>query len=294
MNQLLTPKQVARAIGVSESSLKRWCDRGLLQTERTAGGHRRLPLSGVLGFLRQTGQPIKNPEILGLPVTSGKGDRTLEKGRSLFYEALIQGQELEARHILLNLYLSNISIASIVDEIIAPTFTKIGDNWDCGDIEIYQERLSCQICMKLLYELGAAIPKADISAPTALGATPAGDQLTLAVNSVELVLRDTGWRATNLGSNLPFSSLLKALERNKPRVFWLSISYIEKHDQLLEELFTFKDMASTQNTQLILGGRAITAEIRSKINNAWYPDSMTELQNVVSTIYKSNTKLDID
>jgi predicted site-specific integrase-resolvase len=29
---LLTPKQVARAIGVSESSLKRWCDKGVLPT----------------------------------------------------------------------------------------------------------------------------------------------------------------------------------------------------------------------------------------------------------------------
>ncbi|OYW17913.1 MAG: hypothetical protein B7Z55_11620, partial [Planctomycetales bacterium 12-60-4] len=65
--ELLTPKQVAVAIGVSESSLKRWCDRGILPTVRTAGGHRRIPTSGVLKFLQQSGHPLVQPEVLGLP-----------------------------------------------------------------------------------------------------------------------------------------------------------------------------------------------------------------------------------
>ncbi|REJ93532.1 MAG: helix-turn-helix domain-containing protein [Planctomycetota bacterium] len=50
MNDLLTPKQVARAISVSESSIKRWCDRGAIATQYTPGGHRRIPLSGLLEF----------------------------------------------------------------------------------------------------------------------------------------------------------------------------------------------------------------------------------------------------
>jgi excisionase family DNA binding protein len=65
MKELITPKQVARAIGVSESSLKRWCDRGLIPTVRTAGGHRRLPISGVLSYLRETGHEMVRPELLG-------------------------------------------------------------------------------------------------------------------------------------------------------------------------------------------------------------------------------------
>ena len=38
MNELVSPKQVAHAMGVSESSLKRWCDQGLIPTVRTAAG----------------------------------------------------------------------------------------------------------------------------------------------------------------------------------------------------------------------------------------------------------------
>ena len=36
-NEDLSPKQVALALGVSEASLKRWCDKGFLDSTRTAG-----------------------------------------------------------------------------------------------------------------------------------------------------------------------------------------------------------------------------------------------------------------
>ena len=52
MRDLLTPKQVARAIDVSESSIKRWCDKGVIPTQYTAGGHRRITMADTLEFLR--------------------------------------------------------------------------------------------------------------------------------------------------------------------------------------------------------------------------------------------------
>ena len=64
---LVSPKQVARAIGVSESSLKRWCDQGLIKTVRTAGGHRKMDIAEVLRYVREQDHKLVSPEILGLP-----------------------------------------------------------------------------------------------------------------------------------------------------------------------------------------------------------------------------------
>ena len=72
MHEPLSPKQVARAIQVSESSIKRWCDKGVIPTKYTAGGHRRIPLGGLMDFLRSTKHTIAQPEILGLPATTGR------------------------------------------------------------------------------------------------------------------------------------------------------------------------------------------------------------------------------
>ena len=67
---LISPRQAARALGVSESSFKRWCDRGLIATVRTAGGHRKLAMSDVVRFVRERQGRVVAPELLGLPPTS--------------------------------------------------------------------------------------------------------------------------------------------------------------------------------------------------------------------------------
>ena len=72
MAKSVSPKQLARAIGVSESSVKRWCDDGVIHTSYTPGGHRKIEIDQVLQFLRNTKHAIADPEILGLPSMLGK------------------------------------------------------------------------------------------------------------------------------------------------------------------------------------------------------------------------------
>ena len=49
---LLTPHDLAEALGVSESSLKRWIDAGRIRASRTEGGHRRVALDDALAFIQ--------------------------------------------------------------------------------------------------------------------------------------------------------------------------------------------------------------------------------------------------
>ncbi|MBK6463401.1 MAG: helix-turn-helix domain-containing protein [Myxococcales bacterium] len=60
----LSPREVAKALGVSESAVKRWCDDGLLPFERTPGGHRRVPSHAVLRFAREHGRGIRDGSVL--------------------------------------------------------------------------------------------------------------------------------------------------------------------------------------------------------------------------------------
>ena len=68
MKPLLSPKDLAQAIGVSESSIKRWVDNGEIQATKTAGGHRRIPISEAVRFLRETRSGLVNPEAIGFDV----------------------------------------------------------------------------------------------------------------------------------------------------------------------------------------------------------------------------------
>ncbi|HOW18813.1 MAG TPA: helix-turn-helix domain-containing protein, partial [Phycisphaerae bacterium] len=122
MRDLLTPRQVARSIGVSEASLKRWCDKGAIPSIRTAGGHRRLPISGVVQFLRRTGYPVVQPEVLGLPSTTGRGKETIERARLQMRLALETGDEQQVARLVFDLYLAGHSACDVCDQVIAPAF----------------------------------------------------------------------------------------------------------------------------------------------------------------------------
>jgi len=287
---LLTPKQVARAIGVSESSLKRWCDRGTIETVKTAGGHRRIPLAGILAFLRDSGHAVVRPEVLGLPAALGQGERTWERSRSRLSAALVAGDEDVARQVVFDLYLARHLLAEIADLLVHPVLIEIGRRWQCGEAEVYQERRACEIANRIFHELRALIPEAPANAPLALGATPAGDQYRLPTLLVELVLREAGWQAISLGSNLPFSTLAAAIARYRPRLFWLSVSHLEDEASFVEQYNAFYEHLNPRPA-IILGGHALTEPIRKQLTFAAHGDNLRQLVAYVESLTPPSAQL---
>ncbi len=289
MPKTVSPKQVARAIGVSESSLKRWCDQGLIEVQRTAGGHRRIPVSAVVQFLRSGDYSLAHPEILGLPATAGRSDWTLERARPRLREALIGGEEEACRQILLDLYLAGHCLSTICDQGIAETFHEIGALWECGDVEVYEERRACEMCLRAVHELRHLLPPPPVDAPVAFGATLDGDPYTLAVTIAELVLRDSGWNAQSLGHMLPFATLHTAIERHAPRLLWLSLSTIRDEDSFCTEMNRLFDKAEQARTALVIGGRSLSPEIRRRIRYSSYCDTFLNLQDFAETLISATS-----
>lgn len=51
--ELLSPKEAGKLLGVSTRTIQRWDKQGLIKTVRTPKGRRRIPLSEVKRLLRQ-------------------------------------------------------------------------------------------------------------------------------------------------------------------------------------------------------------------------------------------------
>ncbi|MCA8998980.1 MAG: B12-binding domain-containing protein [Planctomycetaceae bacterium] len=279
MKELVSPRQVAQAIDVSESSLKRWCDQGKILTVRTAGGHRRIPVNAALSFLRDAGYQIVHPEILGLPAsTTGGHTRKLCSERERLLTALLEGNESVCTEVVLNLYLARIPLSQICDEVLASAFGEIGEKWGCGDVAVYQERRSCELCHRVLYEVRRALPEVLVNAPMAVGGTVDGDPYTLASSMAELVLRESGWRAASLGNMLPFSTLRQALCDMRPRLFWLSVSAIRDQAAFLSEFEKLSTMGEENGVAIVIGGKALTEEIRRRMRYHCFCDTFTHLE----------------
>ena len=286
LEEHLTTRQVAEALKVSESSVKRWCDNGVIPTVRTVGGHRRIPLGGFLEFLEETNRDLaaplggsERPSPGSAPEPAATGDP-----KDQFQAALAAGDETVCRSILTRAYARSESVAWIADELIATTFHALGEKWDCGEIEVYQERRGCEICTRLLHELRRLIPQPPRNGPLAIGGAPAGDQYTLPTQLVEIVLRECGWRTMNLGSNLPLDTLSAAIGQHRPRLFWLSVSHLENESQFVEAYS--KMMASMpEETVVVIGGRALTDVLRPKLRYTGHCDNMQQLAAFATALH---------
>jgi excisionase family DNA binding protein len=292
-----TPKQVASALQVSESSVKRWCDRGVIRTDRTLGGHRRIPLENLMEFLESTNRRVLDPRAIGLALSSpqsnvqndvvGPMDGPAQAAqRERFERAIITGNEPDARRVISQWYASTGSVVSISDDLLAPTFTSIGHLWQCGELEIYQERRGCEICMRLVHELRRLLPEPIGAAPLAMGGTAAGDQYQMPTQLIDLVFRENGWRSENLGCDLPFSSMLSAARKHMPKIFWLSISHVRDEAQFIVDCDHFAKQLP-KGILLVVGGHALHEGLRRKLTFSSHCDNMHQLATLARSIRSS-------
>lgn len=289
MRTSVTPKQVAQALGLSESSIKRWCDQGLLPTVRTAGGHRRLAIPDVVAFLRRSGNLLVKPEMLGLPSNSGHSTAAMERARDQIGDALVAGDEEQCRRIVFDLYLSGQSACEICDRVIAPALHEIGWKWECGDASIYRERRACEMGLKTVHELLTALRPPSADAPQAIGGTLECDPYRLPTAMIELVLREQGWQATSLGSQLPTATLVEAVGDHRPQLFWLSVSCIESIPTFLAEYSQLHQAATEVGAAVAVGGRALTAEIRQQMTYSAYCDTLRHLLTFAEALPSGRT-----
>ena len=290
MKQHLTPKQVARAIGVSESSLKRWCDRGLIPVEKTAGGHRRLPVGGVLGFLREQGHTVLEPEVLGLPTSLGKTDWTIDRARARFVEGLIEGDEEICRQILLDLYLGQHDLPTICDKVLASAFHQIGELWECGNVAVYKERRACGMALRLMHEMRALLRQPAKDSPRAIGFSLSGDEYLLALSMGELILRDGGWDAASIGHSLPVGTVLRAIDEIRPAMVWVSSSFIPNEQTFIDSMQQIYKRVEEHQAILAIGGRVLTEELRKQFNYTVHCDDMQSFVNYSKSLLRSLTK----
>jgi methanogenic corrinoid protein MtbC1 len=277
VSETFSPKQVARAIGVSESSLKRWCDRGLIPSICTAGGHRRLPIQGVLDFIKSTQRSLVHPEVLGLPSPLGGKRRSLAGSVDDLVQLLVAGDELGSRRLVMDLFLDHHRVSQIGDQVLKPAFERIGQLWECGDVEVYRERLACRMCGRVIDEIRRLIVAPPETASLAIGAAPSGDWYDLPGSLVEMTLRQNGWRSLSLGNNLPFETLATAIIDHQPKLFWLSVSHVADREHFAR---TYPQLAALlgPDVPMLVGGREFDEQLQQAFPQAIYCPTLEAME----------------
>jgi excisionase family DNA binding protein len=284
-----SPKQVARALEVSESSIKRWCDKGAIPTVRTNGGHRRITLDALQAFIRDSGRELRIPDVLGLPKLSRQRTSVIpgkdEPIEASFREGLAGGDETACRQLLTRLIEAGTTRGEACERLITDAMHGFGEAWSHDRMDVYQERRGCDICIRLINQQLAQLPTLPSDAPVAVGGAPEGDPYQLPTALIELALREAGWRATSLGNNLPLQSFLQASHDHRPKLVWLSVSAINNPATFVAQENRLADLLSDE-VSLIVGGRALSESIRPRLRYTAHCDNiarMLELAEVMRT-----------
>lgn len=251
--ETLTPKQVARAIGVSESSIKRWCDTGLIKTVRTSGGHRRLPVNSVLDYLKEKGHPLVAPELLGLPSNTSDSERILNRSREIFLENLLAGDESLARQVIIDLLDAHHGLSKVLDQVVFSSLKQIKTRVAHDESQMHLKFRANQICLRVFYEIRPLLSAVAVKAPIALTAALDDSTDTLNVTAAELVLLNGGWQATSLGNRLSFETINEAVEKHHPQLLYLHLKEIFNETEFVKQLEKLKECTTKHGTSLLIG-----------------------------------------
>jgi len=256
MKPVLTPRELGDAIGVSESSIKRWVDGGVIAATRTAGGHRRISASEAVRFIRDRQAVLVRPEVLGIRELAGLRDgdspASADEGDVMF-ELLKEGKEADFGGYLVSLYLGGRSVAQIIDGPLRTAMARIGELWVNEESGVFWEHRATSICIHAMTRLRMLFSPAE-NAPVAVGGAPSKDPYILPSLAAATVLQSEGFEAVNLGADTPIDTLILAADRMSARIIWLSVSVIERPEELSRDLTRLLRLAQRRNSTLIIGG----------------------------------------
>jgi methanogenic corrinoid protein MtbC1 len=231
--------------------------------------------------------PRLDLSLLGLPRAGGEPPDPKALGSSTL-AALRRGDAEDLAAIFKGALRSGMAIETLADTVISPAMRKLGHEWAEGRLDVWEEHRGTLLCTAALFEIRASIePPASGERPLAVGGGTEGDPYLLANLLAEMALTAHSWEAINLGPNTPLASFRDALERTRPRLLWISASYLADPEAFLDGFRDLYREADRLGTAVAVGGQALTDDLRSRMPYTTFGDGLTHLVAFARSIHAS-------
>ena len=284
----LKTQEVAQALGVSVSTIKRWVDAGAIEASKTVGRHRLIRLSEALKFANRQKLPHDGLALFGGDVAA-RVLRIDDRAHHDLLQSLRHGASSRARQIIGEAFDAGFGASAVGDQLIRPVMERLGHGWEAGVIDVYQEHEATEIVSAALREQVERTSCDERgAAPLALGAAPEGDPYSLALMLGELVLREAGWNVRNLGTNLPLQSLGWAVRDHRPRLVFLSVNHLASPTRFARDYLKFSQTAAARGVAVMLGGRALDPELRGQLVAACFGERLAHLEEFARRLFPSS------
>lgn len=279
ISKTFTTKEVARLCRVSDATVKRWEDAGLLKSERTSGGHRRFRAEEIARFQREQG--LGQKQSLGDESVFAANNRCAElktNADDSLFDSLLAGCEAVAAEILICAHLNGKHLIEIIDEMICPSLRKIGDKWFEGEITVAQEHLATRTVINAVYKLRNSLTVPEPTGKLAICCALEGEFHELPTHLAQITLENEGWEVLNFGANTPLYSLKEEIQKHSPELICISATIFNDIERLSRDFADLRELAVKQKTSIVLGGRIFDDEcIRKRFPADLYAQNFREV-----------------
>ncbi len=274
-----TTIEVARLCRVSDATVKRWEDAGLLKSERTSGGHRRFRAEEVARFQREQNLGLKqNHGDESVTKTTNRARDKKNYTRSTFLQSLIEGGEEAATSIFITAHLEGKSLTEIIDRLICPAMHEIGELWHREEISVTQEHLATRTTLSAIYKLRNALSVPEMKNGLAICCAMEGDFHDLPTLLAQIVIENEGLEVINFGASTPLYCLADEVARHAPNFICISATIINDLERLTRDYKNFREKIAKLKIPILLGGRVFEDEnIRRRFENEFYARSFTDI-----------------
>ena len=280
----LSPKDLAEVVGVSESSIKRWVDAGLISVSRTAGGHRRIAVSEALRFIRSRRMRIERPDRLGIPDLAETPSTDAKRlSADFLFNLLESGYTDQARRAITASFSAGASAAELFDGPITGALERIGRIWKSEQRGILVEHSATASIIEGIGQLSGLLPDSEETAPLAVGGAPDRDPHILPSLMASVVAAEAGWRTINLGPATPFHTFRDAAEEHEPDLIWIAAkSRVPRN--AWEELVALTSDLAASGTVVALGGHAVVGAAVRWPKGVHVLTSMSDLSGLMANL----------
>lgn len=223
----LTTSEVADLLDVHASTVKRWCNDGDLDFDKTSGGHRRIHLNDVLGLAREREistflegfTPYEGHVWTAVSevVETGNFERALSLGMGW----LMRGKVDRVAQLFLALGRHpGVPFESFCDEGLRGFMVEVGNAWRAGQLRVGEEHMLTETLIEVLLRLRDHLPVHPAAhtngvrpRPVAVVGAMEGDRHTLGGLCIRMELERMGWKVFFLGADVPvedFSAMQKS------------------------------------------------------------------------------------
>jgi DNA-binding transcriptional MerR regulator len=221
--------ELSRRAGVSADVLRAWERRyGLLRPTRSEGGFRLYSPQDEqrVALMRdhlERGLSAAQAARLILDEAERRPDESpaLARGAESLRQALDALDE-SAAHTALDTLLANLSLETVLGEVVMPYLHELGERWERGEASVADEHFASNLLRGRLLGLARGWDRG--LGPRALLACAPGEQHDLALIVFGLALRERGWRITYLGPDTPIDSLENAARTLEPAAVVIAVT----------------------------------------------------------------------